>query len=128
MIRAVLAWGPAVLWAAVLFFFSGLSFRSSPDPYPIPGLDKVAHFVLYAVLGALLCRGREADGRTLRHGVVLLLGALYGASDEWHQSWIPGRDVSALDWAADLAGLAAGYWTLLWLIGRRRADAGRPTA
>jgi len=123
--RAVLDWGPAVLWAAVLFFLSGL-----PEPpgasIQVPGVDKLGHFGLYVVLGALLCRGREAGG-TAHHGLVLLVGALYAASDEWHQSFVPGRQVSALDWAADLAGLAAGYGALLWLIRRRRAGSARPT-
>ena len=52
---------------------------------------------------------------------------MYAISDEWHQSFVPGRQLSAWDWAADLAGLAAGSWTLLWLIRRHRATA-RPTA
>ena len=126
MSRTVLAWGPAVLWAAVLFFLSSLSDPPQPESFQLPGLDKVAHFGMYAVLGALLARGREAGG-TPSHAAVLLLGALYGVSDEWHQSFVPGRQVSALDWAADLAGLAAGYWTLLRLIRRSRATV-RPTA
>ena len=75
----------------------------------VPGADKLAHLVLYGVLGASLARGRKLQGH-LPHAVLILLGALYGASDEWHQSFVPGRHVSALDWMADLCGVAVGYW------------------
>ena len=67
------------------------------------------HLVVYGILGALLARGRRLQGH-IPHAVLILAGALYGASDEWHQSFVPGRQVSALDWVADLCGVAAGYW------------------
>jgi VanZ family protein len=121
LIRAAVAWGPAALWAAVLFFLS-----AQPDPPGaglfdwVPAGDKLAHVLLYAVLGALLAHGQEERGGP-SHRAVLALGALYGASDEWHQSFVPGREVSLLDWAADVSGVAAGYWIGLTLL-RRRAE------
>lgn len=33
-----------------------------------------------------------------------LLSSLYAASDEWHQSFIVGRDSSVTDWIADCLG------------------------
>ena len=73
----------------------------------VPAGDKVGHLVLYGILGATLAR-------PLWQGVpfaaLVLIGALYGASDEWHQSFVPGRQVSALDWIADLFGVAFGLW------------------
>ena len=121
MTRAVLAWGPAVLWAAVLFLLS-----AQLDPPGtgllawIPAGDKLAHFGLYAVLGALLAHARAREG-TLPHAMVIAGGAVYGASDEWHQSFVPGRQVSALDWTADVCGVAAGYW-IAWSVLSRRAS------
>ena len=124
MIRAAVAWGPAALWAAVLFFLS-----AQPDPPGagvfdwVPAGDKLAHFLLYAVLGALLALGRGEQGEP-PHWTLVATGALYGASDEWHQSYVPGREVSVLDWAADVGGVAAGYWvglSLLRLRATRRA-------
>ena len=36
-----------------------------------------------------------------------LVGAvLWGVSDEWHQSFVPGREVDAVDLLADVAGSA----------------------
>ena len=36
--------------------------------------------------------------------VSLSFCSLYGASDEWHQSFVPGRDADILDWLADTLG------------------------
>jgi len=30
--------------------------------------------------------------------------SLYGLSDEWHQSYVPGRQSDAMDWLADSIG------------------------
>ena len=84
----------------------------------VPAADKLAHLVVYGILGALLARGRRLQGH-FPHAVLVLVGALYGASDEWHQSFVPGRQVSALDWVADLCGVAAGYWLAYSLLAPR---------
>ena len=33
-------------------------------------------------------------------------GAAYGATDEWHQSFVPGRETELGDWVADATGAA----------------------
>jgi VanZ family protein len=61
------------------------------------------------VLGALV---RGAFGVRLRPWVGLSLaiavGTAYGASDEWHQSFVPNRSSDSGDLAADAVGAAAG--------------------
>jgi VanZ family protein len=119
--RAVLAWGPAVLWAAVLFFLSGQSDPPGSGLLDlIPAGDKLAHFLLYSVLGALLAYGQGTEEK-VPHAALLAGGALYGASDEWHQSFVPGREVSPADWVTDCCGVGAGYWVGLSLLRRRAA-------
>jgi len=76
------------------------------------------HLVVYGILGALLARGRRLQW-DIPHPVLIMAGALYAASDEWHQSFVPGRQVSALDWVADLCGVAAGYWLAYSLLAPR---------
>jgi VanZ family protein len=107
--RHLLAWGPAVLWVTVLFALS--EFREVPEPFePLAGInDKVIHVLLYTVLGAALAWGRHVGPLRPPHWVLLLAGVLYGALDEWHQSFVPGRTPSVGDWVADLAGVVLGY-------------------
>ena len=117
-----LRWGPAVLWAAMIF---GLSSMSSLPPPPGGLTDKHAHFVTYGVLAALVVWGLtdRAPARTTwaTAAAAVALAALYGASDEWHQSFVPGREVSALDLAADTAGAAIAAVALrAWAIIRAR--------
>ena len=111
-----------MLWAALIFVLSSMSTLPAP-----PGgfTDKHAHFVTYGVLAALLVWA-ITDRAPLRTtwtvaATAVALAALYGASDEWHQSFVPGREVSVLDFAADTAGAAlaaVGLWA--WAIIRAR--------
>ena len=43
--------------------------------------------------------------------MTLLIGMCYGVSDEWHQSFIPGRVASIWDVLFDAAGIAAAVFT-----------------
>jgi VanZ family protein len=117
-----MAWGPAAVWAAVLFFLSAV-----PDvpASALPVNDKVAHLGLYTVLGAALAWGRRrAGGGPPPHIALMILGVLYGMSDELHQAFVPGRDSSALDFLADTVGVLLGYTIVLSLFRRSATSAG----
>lgn len=103
MRRGAAAWVPAVLWAAAVFW------ASAQPTVPLPAVwaaDKLAHFGTYAVLGVLLAHGASASA--LPAGWAVALGVLYGASDELHQAFVPGRSAELADWAADALGVLAG--------------------
>ena len=120
-------WGPAIAWAALLFTLS--SFSDVPAP---PGglTDKHEHSIAYGVLSACVLRG--LSGATLA-GVTgatatgaAVIAAAYGVTDEFHQRFVPGRDSSARDLAADALGAAAAAGLIwAWAIIRRRAVARR---
>ena len=118
----ILRWGPAAAWAAVIFYFSSLS--ALPDA--AGGItDKHAHLAVYAVLAAALVWGLtdRAPARTSWATVAIAIAAaaIYGVSDEWHQSFVPGREVSGYDLAADAAGAAIAAVALrAWAIIRAR--------
>ena len=108
------AWGPAAAWAAVLFLlsaFSELPYRAASLGMP----DKVVHFGVYSLLGAALAHAKYHGAHGTPHLVMLLIGAAYGATDEWHQSFVPRRDASFGDWLADVAGVSVGY-AVAWLL------------
>lgn len=111
---------------AVLIFAA--SSRSTVSGPRIPYFDKVVHFSVYGLLATLVCR--QGRGGRAAVGALLVVSA-YGASDEWHQSFVPGRAPELADWIADTAGAAvaiglyvswAGYRRLLERpVGRRPA-------
>jgi VanZ family protein len=107
-----LSWGPALLGAASIFFFS----HQSQPPLATLSADYVLHFLAYLTFGLMLIWGITAGFReefTIRRVViVLVLALLYSASDEFHQAFIPGRDASFRDFLADVVGASAGVWTL----------------
>ena len=117
MIEMVTDWGPAVVWAGVLFFLS----EGDSSGFTIPlGADKVVHGALYLVLGLTLSWAGYRGGSAIPMSVLILVGIGYGALDEWHQSFVPGRDPSVGDAVADAIGVLAGF-----AIFRRRALSSR---
>ena len=103
----------ALAWAAFLFT---LTSWPSPPRVPIvsgiPNFDKLVHFTLYGVQAWLLYRAVRWPGRSgfslARVLAIVGVMALWGAADETHQTWIPGRAMEGDDVMADVAGAAAG--------------------
>lgn len=65
------------------------------------------HFSVYGLLATLTLRALLAEkGKLARQAVWLsiVLVSAYGVSDEWHQSFTPGRSVEVADWVADTSG------------------------
>ena len=124
--RTVVAFLPAALYAAVLF---ALSAQPNPLPFLPPELllqDKLLHGLAYTVLGALLVPGFRGAGCSARSAVLLAvaLASVYGATDEFHQSFVPGRNADVLDWVADTLGAALGATAATTLALRRPRGAG----
>ncbi|MCO5168938.1 MAG: VanZ family protein [Planctomycetes bacterium] len=113
----IMAWGLAAGWAALIFVASSIP-RGAGVPLPGAGTDKVVHAGVFAVLGALLALALRAEGlrRWRAAGAAALLGLAYGALDEVHQAFTPGRSMDAEDVVADAAGAALGA-----LVGSGRA-------
>ncbi|HOK90771.1 MAG TPA: VanZ family protein [Candidatus Hydrogenedentes bacterium] len=97
-------------WCALLYWMS-----SGPVNAPgmgLPGVDKVAHGVAYAILAVLATLSLERDWRHWSPAALrwlpVLFTAVYGLSDEAHQYFVASRQADLLDWLADAVGGLAG--------------------
>ncbi len=100
---------PAVAYAlgiVVLSHIPGLR-----PPGNLSWTDKLVHIILYTGFGLTLVRALSAWIPWDRFGAIalwtVLIGALYAASDELHQLFVPYRVADFLDWVADVVGIGA---------------------
>jgi VanZ family protein len=73
--------------------------------------DKLLHTVGFAGLGVLALRAFHGGFERPRLSLTLYAGLtviLWGISDEFHQSFVPGRDATPWDVVADAVGFAVG--------------------
>lgn len=106
-------WAAAAAWMGLIFFVSAQPrlplLLDSPDLQDVAG-----HFVAYAVL-AMLLRWALAGSGVRRPGIwAFALAMLYAFSDEFHQSFVPGRHPDPLDILTDAAGAAAALAWVRW--------------
>jgi VanZ family protein len=113
-------WLAVAGWMALIFYLSSQpQLPSAPDPWADLIFKKGAHFTAYAVL-AVLFRRALPEGRWI-WALAWALAVLYAASDEWHQSFVPGRHPQLTDVLIDACGAATGLLILWWR--QRRAQA-----
>jgi VanZ family protein len=112
--RIVPRWLPALAVMLIIFYFSS---QPSTDLPNFGWLDtlvkKGGHFSVYAVLAISLWYAFEwkFDVRWL----VWFLAFVYAASDEFHQSFVPGRHPSVWDVVIfDSLGAVAALWMVGW--------------
>ena len=133
-------WLPVILWMGVIFFMStdaGSAAHTSRILEPLlrwcnphisaEGIERAHHIVRkcghlseYAMLGILCWRalmlGRPAatGSQAVKCAIfALLLSAMYAATDEFHQSFIPSRGPSVRDVMIDSCGAMIGLTVLL---------------
>ncbi len=101
-------WIPALAWMAVIFAGSSVRGSNMPGVFSVEG-----HFAEYAVLGVLVLFASRRLPITPRALVALTLCSLYAVSDEFHQSFVPGRVPDVADWAVDTLGAGLGIAALI---------------
>jgi VanZ family protein len=107
------------LWLPPLLLM-GLIYFASAQPSLDSGLGwidtvgrKLIHLGEYALLCFLWWRALRTVMPDRRAALVaLVVASLYAATDEFHQSFIEGRNGSPLDWAIDTAGAAAAAFAV----------------
>jgi VanZ family protein len=115
------AYAPAVIWAVVIFGASSVPSDAIPHSI-IFSQDKLIHLGVYAILGFLLYRGirhRNTLAWTAAGWLTFGIGVVYGASDELHQHFVPGRSMDIFDLIADAIGVALAVGCARYLEHRR---------
>ena len=107
-LRRASLWLPPLVYMAVIFYFSS-------ESQPLPALtarvwDKLLHTVEYAGLAILVFRALDGEGLIGWRAAILTVFfvSAYGASDEWHQLFVPWRDADVQDWMTDTLAGAIG--------------------
>lgn len=122
-------WLPVVGWMVAIFIGSSIGTIPRVGGPTSDGIvHRVAHALEFAVLGALLLRALSRDRRiTKREWIItVLVAGLYGASDEFHQRFTPGRSSEGGTVVFDVAGSLLGAWAYgMWRHRRERQSSSR---
>lgn len=101
---------PAIFYAGLIFFLSSLPSSVVPN-LGISFGDLIIHFFEYSVFGYLLGLAiMQSPGKVNWKNflTIIIIGSLYAASDEYHQSFVEGRFSEMSDFLADSAGVVLG--------------------
>lgn len=129
-------WCLVIMWMFIIFYLSHQPASTSSElsggitkwvipsvqtalPFPIEAeafhsfIRKFAHFSAYFVLGILLMAALRLNQMFHRICTALFIAILYAASDEFHQTFIPGRSGEVRDVLIDTAGSMTGILVYL---------------
>jgi len=107
-------WFPVFLWCGVIFILSSIPTLPSPEILWWDFvLKKSAHIIEYGILYFLTYRALTKNflkQKNLLFTVYCLLFTLfYAISDEYHQSFVPGRHAKLMDVGFDFLGMLISY-------------------
>jgi VanZ family protein len=143
--RFVRYWMPAIIWMALIFLGStDMLSAEHTSRFLVPffrwldpqislatlnaiqvGVRKLGHLTEYAILAMLLWRALRSGTRwQMKMSILLLVAALvcaiFAASDEFHQSFVPSRTSSPRDVMIDICGAFLGL-AVCWMFARRKS-------
>jgi VanZ family protein len=107
-------WLLVAVWATLIWFASSTEGKPGPSSFWWSYAHNFGHVVVYGILGVLWMCAVRGPPRIRLLGA-LVIAAVYGAVDEWHQSWVPRRSPSAGDLLSDILGAAWFGCVLLWI-------------
>ena len=110
-------WLPTLLWLTIIFTFSAQpAIQTSAVDWQDFFVKKTAHFVEYAILTGLLIFSLHRTTRLSWIRIIylsILISITYAISDEFHQSFVPGREARFRDVLIDSSGsLSVGLLSL----------------
>jgi VanZ family protein len=97
----------------VIFWFSSQPVIQTTDFFLADFvMKKTAHFVEYAILSVLVYRALIRSGIGSKKAIIIsaVFSVIYAVSDEWHQSFVPGREPRLRDVVIDSFGAIFGLF------------------
>ena len=106
-LQAICWWAAAILWMGLIFALSASPSIATPfEPVYDFSIKKIAHAIVYAILTFLFFRSLRLH--VTHRGTALIAAAIlaimYAVSDEWHQTFVPGREGTLRDAGIDGLG------------------------
>ncbi len=95
----------ACCWIATIYYLSSLSGLDIGIDFAAK--DKLFHMATYGLLGLFILGTMRLSTMGYSYNQVTLatlIATAYGITDEWHQSYVPGRTSDPLDLVADCIG------------------------
>ena len=112
----LIRWGPAILMMLVIFAFSATPGKDLPNfEWADVLVKKGGHMLGYGLLALSFLRGLHGKSDKDRRASIMAWGlaVLYAITDEFHQSFVPGRHASPMDVLID--GIGAAVLLFVWL-------------
>jgi VanZ family protein len=100
----------SVVWMSLIFYLSSIpGDQLGPNTLVVNAIKKSGHIIIFGVLAALYLyaiKGRKSlvETQDAFYLLSLFLTFLYSVSDEYHQSFTPGRHSSGKDVLIDVCG------------------------
>lgn len=108
------AYLPIIAWAGVIFYLSNQSTLPGPDVFALDYIfKKSAHMFVYFVFFLLTHRAVKLHrfSHISASYIALIITFIYALTDEYHQTFIPGRTGTLKDLNYDLLGMCIAW---LW--------------
>jgi len=118
-------------WMGAIYWLSSRPDLSTTGTAPVVQIaTNLAHLPLFAGLAFCWLKALSARQEVSwwRCGLTFLGTCTYAALDEWHQSFVPGRQASAGDFLVDLAGIGGMLLILILRVQALRASAPQPVS
>jgi VanZ family protein len=104
-------------FAFFIFFLSTVpDLKSGLDSTLDIILRKIAHATEFGILNYLIFLALANFKLSAKKSLLfaLILAFLYAASDEFHQSFVPGREMAGIDFLVDATGATLSFY-LIWI-------------